>query len=207
MFKSSIKTIKGMTLIEIMIVIGIIAFLAVLVSSYLRTQIFKSTDARRKADTKRIAIAVEEYEKDNDCYPLSSTVSCNPGSGLKPYIDKIPCDPATESSYMYEHEDSICPKWYKIYAALQNESDGDYFANIGPNGAYSFVFESPNAPETVAVGGAVPQTNFYGCFSGVCTPISWVPERNGTECEPSFQNINCYGACLNEQGFPANQCN
>ena len=54
----------GMTLIEVMIVVAIIAFLAVLVTGYLRSQVFKGNDARRKADMKRIGIAMEEYEKD-----------------------------------------------------------------------------------------------------------------------------------------------
>lgn len=202
------KFIKGLTLIELMIVIGIIAFLAVLISSYLRSQIFKSTDARRKAEIKRISIAVEEYEKDNDCYPLPSLVSCNPGTGLLPYMDKIPCDPTTKASYMYEHEDSVCPRWYKIYAALDNESDNDYIPGIGPNAAYSYVYESPNSPATVPAeqggggGGGAPNTDFYGCLSGVCTLIQWDTNRPGPSCDPNFQNPTCYGQCTN----PSNNC-
>lgn len=214
---SSIKRIKdyalmrfkGYTLIELMIVIGVIAFLAVLVSSYLRSQIYKSYDARRKAEIKRISIAVEEYEKDNNCYPLPSAVSCTIGTGLRPYIDKIPCDPVTGASYMYEHEDSQCPRWYKIYTVLDNETDGDYVANIGPNAAYSFVYESPNAPATVPAqgggaggGGGVPDTDFYGCLSGVCTLIQWDTSRPGPSCDPNYQNSTCYGQCSN----PANEC-
>lgn len=212
------KNIRAFTLVELMIVIGIIAFLAVLISAYLRSQIYKSYDARRKAEIKRIAIAVEEYEKDNNCYPLPSAVSCTVGTGLRPYMDKVPCDPLTKVSYMYEHEDSVCPKWFKIYADLDNESDSDYTANIGPNSAYSFVFESPNAPATVPTGGndggtggggggAIPQTDFYGCFSGACTLIQWDTEKNGVECEPAFQNSTCYSACLDGSGLPQNQCN
>ena len=193
---------------ELMIVIGMIAFLAVLISAYLRTQIFKANDAKRKAEIKRISIAVEEYEKDNNCYPLPSLVVCA-GAGLQPYLDKVPCDPLTNASYMYEHEDSACPKWYKIYAVLNNESDSDYVANIGPNSAFNFVFESPNAPATVATqgggaggGGGVPNTDFYGCLSGVCTLIQWDSSRPGPSCDPNYQNSTCYGQCAN----PANEC-
>lgn len=203
------KRYKGFTLIELLIIVGLIAFLAVLITAYLRSQIFKSYDARRKAEIKRIGIAVEEYEKDNDCYPLPSALSCTTATGLRPYLDKVPCDPTTGASYMYEHEDSVCPKWYKIYAKLDNESDVDYVANIGPNSVFSFVYASPNAPATVPAengggvgGGSVPQTDFYGCISGVCTLIQWDTSRPGPSCDPNYQNSTCYGQCTN----PANSC-
>lgn len=203
---------RGMTLIELMVVVAIIAILVAAITVFLRTQVFKATDAKRKAEIKRIGIAVEEYEKDNDCYPLPSLVICSPGTGLRPYIDKIPCDPITEASYMYDHEDSVCPKWYKIYSSLDNTTDVDYLENIGPNSSYSYVYGSPNAPTDVSsestpappTGGGTPpaEDDFYGCFSGACQPISWDITRPGPECDPNFQNIDCYSQCSN----PANEC-
>ena len=209
------KNIFGMTLVELMVVLGVIAFLAVLISSYLRTQTFKANDARRKAEIKRIAVAVEEYEKDNNCYPLPTLVSCNPGTGLRPYIDKIPCDVTSGASYLYEHEDSVCPHWFKIYADLDNEKDSDYRALIGPNGAFSFVYESPNSPETTTYASEtpqtsgpttvpeIPQTDYYGCKNGVCVQIGWDSTRPGPECDPHFQNPTCYSQC----GSMTNECN
>jgi prepilin-type N-terminal cleavage/methylation domain-containing protein len=201
---------RGLTFVELMIVIGIIAFLAVLISVYLRSQIYKSYDARRKAEIKRISIAVEEYEKDNNCYPLPSALSCTIGTGLRPYLEKVPCDPMTGASYMYEHEDSTCPRWYKIYSVLNNESDSDYVTGIGPNSAFNYVSQSPNAPSNVSNGGGgggggggtAPETDFYGCFSGVCTLIQWDTDRPGPSCDPNFQNSTCYGQCANL----ANEC-
>ena len=208
----SLKT--GMTLTEILVVVSIIAFISVLVTSYLRSQIFKGNDARRKTDLSRIGIAFEEYEKDNDCYHLPDLVVCNPGTGLRPYLDKIPCDPINGSTYMYEHEDSICPRWYRIYSSLENESDNDYIANIGPNSAFSYYYSSPNAPAIIVPESTpgptqeseIPPTNYYGCFNGVCEPISWDPARPGPECEPNFQNSGCYGRCIDDLGNPANSC-
>ncbi|KKP40374.1 hypothetical protein A2130_00675 [Candidatus Woesebacteria bacterium GWC2_33_12] len=203
---------KGMTLVELMVVVAIIALLVTAITVFLRTQVFKANDAKRKAEIKRIGIAVEEYEKDNDCYPLPSLVVCSPGTGLMPYIDKIPCDPITKASYMYDHEDSTCPKWYKIYSKLDNTTDVDYQTAIGPNSSYSYVYGSPNAPVDVSgqptsapTGGGgtpPPEDNFYGCFSGVCLPINWDPSRPGPECDPNFQNIACYNQCVN----PENEC-
>jgi prepilin-type N-terminal cleavage/methylation domain-containing protein len=209
------KSSQGMTLIELLVVVSIVTFLVIAVVVFLRAQIFKANDARRKAEIKRIGIAVEEYEKDNNCYPL--TVVCNPGTGLLPYIDKIPCDPVSNLSYYYEYEDSTCPKWFRIYTHLENESDKDYIANIGPNSAFNFLYASSNAPEVTpgvaatstplsSGGGEVP-INLYGCFSGVCTPIYWNPVIQLPECLPSYGNSSCYGQCVDaDTGLPKNEC-
>jgi prepilin-type N-terminal cleavage/methylation domain-containing protein len=201
---------KGMTLTELLIVVSIIAFLSILVTGFLRTQVFKGNDAKRKTDLNRISIALEEYEKDNDCYPLPDLVVCNPGIGLRSYLDKIPCDPINNSSYLYEYEDSTCPKWYRIYTNLENENDNDYLADIGPNSSFSYYVDSPNAPAIIVPestpsptqGNEIPSVDYYGCFSGVPTQINWDPTRPGPECDPNYQNPNCYGQCVN----PLNEC-
>lgn len=205
---------QGMTLVELLVVVSIISFLVIAVTVFLRTQVFKANDAKRKAEIKRISIAVEEYEKDNDCYPLPSLLVCSPGTGLRPYIDKIPCDPVSNASYIYDYENSACPKWYRIYTNLDNSNDVDYKYGIGPNQSFSYVYGSPNAPSEnggtpppTAVGGGgggggSAQTNFYGCFSGICQQIAWDDGRPGPACDPNFQNPDCYGQCSN----PANEC-
>lgn len=208
----------GFTLTEVLIVVGIIVFLLVSAIVFLRLQILKGNDARRKGDLHEIQIAVEEYEKDNDCYPLPQFVICSPGTGLMPYVSKIPCDPTTKASYYYEHEDSVCPSWYRIFSILENEHDEDLIASIGPLGSYNYYLSSPNAPDPESSdgddngngggkeggegeGGGLHK-GFYGCISGICTPILWDPERPGPECDPNYQNPNCYKQC----GSPTAEC-
>ena len=192
---------SGFTLTEMMIVIGIVGFLAVLITSFLRSQIFKANDAKRKAEIKRIGIAVEEYEKDRDCYP--TTVTCTVNTSLRPYLDTIPCDPVSKAPYYYEHDGTSCPKWYRLYADLDNEKDNDYEAGIGLGEAYSYYQSSPNAPALtpdIPVGGDI----YYGCLIGVCTPIS------GPEVCPNYNIANrddCYDQCLHPTtGLPQNEC-
>lgn len=200
-----LKNKNGFTLTELIIVVSILVTLMVISIAFFRSQIFKGNDARKKAETRRIGIAAEEYEKDHNCYPLSSLVVCDPGTGLQPYLDKIPCDPITGASYFYEHEDSSCPSWYRIYAVFENENDVDYLAGVGPGDAFNFVYSSPNAPLDVpsgVPGGGPPPSGYYGCISGVCVPISWDSSRPGPECDPNFQNSSCYGQCI----YPANEC-
>lgn len=190
-----------MTLTELLIVVSIIAFLSILVTGFLRTQVFKGNDAKRKADINKIGIALEEYEKDNNCYPLPSLVVCKPNNnGLTPYLNNIPCDPITKTSYFYETDGNLsCPRWYRIYASLENDKDVDYTAGIGNNNLYSYYQSSPNAP-SLDLGGNGNETT-WGCFNGSCQPI-----QTG-QCTPMFQRADCLGNCVDSQGNPKSECN
>jgi len=200
---------KGVTITELLVVMAIIVFLALLAIIFLRTQIFKGNDARRKGDIHKIQVAVEEYEKDTNCYPLPSLVVCDPGTGLKPYISIVPCDPTTDASYFYEHEDSACPRWYRIYSSLESEG-----GSCGPGDAFNYYAGSPNAPsddcsedlDNNGGGGGPPAQQFYGCFGGVCSPINWDINRPGPVCDPNYGSPTCYGDCLGLGGLPDNEC-
>ncbi len=184
---------KAFTLIEILVVVTIIALLLILGFWAATKQISKSRDARRKADINRIQVAVEEYEKDHNCYPPPNLVVCVPGTGLQPYLKQIPCDPRTGASYLYDYDPSTaCSKWYRIYARLENTSDPDYTASIGPDSTYSYVQSSPNAPEAYFF-----TSYYYGCKAGLCVPIYFDARRPGAECDPHYSNPNCSGACVN----------
>lgn len=54
-----VKAKKGITLIELIIVITLIGFLVLIGITYFRAQAFKGNDARRKADIRRIQVAIE----------------------------------------------------------------------------------------------------------------------------------------------------
>jgi len=138
---------EGFTLVEVLIVISIITILVLLATSYYRGQIFKGHDAVRKGGLKELQVALEEYEKDNNCYPDTQLTTCDPGVGLKPYTNKIPCDPQTGESYFYETDGTVCSKWYRLYTVLVSESDTDIIdPGVGPSGAYNYYVSSPNAP-------------------------------------------------------------
>ncbi len=201
----------GFTLTELLVVVGMIAFLAVLILIYLRNQVYKARDAKRKADMHLIQTAVEEYEKDRDCYPPENNVKCSPGNGLNPYLSKIPCDPISGKSYPYEPGGpTSCYNWYRMYALLDNEEA----AIAGPGGVnYDYYVSSPNAPTPVpAVAptptpGSIPTPTpggngqYWGCFSGSCLLLSGPPY-----CSPKFGSGTCYWQCKNLLGEPINEC-
>ena len=219
----SLKNRHGATLTEILIVVAIIAILILISFWYYYTQVFKGRDAKRKADIKRIQIAIEEYEKDNNCYPPSLVACGVPTKDQTPdfeaYIDRFPCDPITNASYTYyaDPDNPSCPSWYWLFASLDNEKDKDIedlgcTEGCGPNLAYNYYATSPNAPEPAkgtggGGGGGGAPAQFYGCFSGSCLPISWDPERPGPECDPNYGNSTCYDQCTDPvTGEPQNEC-
>ncbi len=139
---------NGFTLVEILIVVAILAFLAVTTIGFFLPQISKGRDAKRKGDLDRIKIAIEEYEKDYNCYPPSALLECNPGTGLAPYLDKIPCDQTTDLSYYYQSEAGTCPTWFRLYFKLQFEKDAKArpLCAASDGNSYDYYVTSANAP-------------------------------------------------------------
>ena len=209
------KYFSGLTLVELLIVLAILALLAGIILVAFSSQIFKANDAKRKGDIDRIKIAVEEYEKDHNCNPQN--VDCKPGTSLQPYLDKIPCDPITGASYVYVPENTSCPTWYRIYSILQNTKDSSVTAGVGPMGAFNYMqgggyaqnLATPSpTPSGVSssTSPTLPSSGFYGCKSGVCSPILWDPKRPGPECDPNWQDPACQTQCVDGQGKPINEC-
>lgn len=209
------KPNSGFSLIELLVVVAILAILIALIAASFIRQIAKGNDSRRKSDLNRIKIAVEEYEKDNNCYPNAFYMDkCGPDADVatRPYLSNMPCDPATKETYVYESDSATCPRWYRIYTILQNAADPQITLNIGPEGAYNFYISSENAPaavteiSTTTTPTAVPTdlgTYHYGCIDGVCQEIPLNNLGNPVCVSRTFDTPNCNG---NDCGDPKNAC-
>lgn len=124
-----ISTSKGLTLVELLVVIGVIAILASVMVFVIDpiTQFKKGRDTRRKADLSQIQAALEFYRADQGYYP-SSLPSCgNPfTSGTTTYLAKVPCDPTASPPYTYTPSPSACTTTctsYELYACLEIVTD------------------------------------------------------------------------------------
>lgn len=98
---------KAFTLLEILVVIGIIALLAsITVVSYSRF-VKQSRDARRKTDLEQIRAAIELYRNFKSVYPTPGMVFGTDSivDGSTTYMSKIPQDPmfsgAEVNTYYY----------------------------------------------------------------------------------------------------------
>jgi len=183
---------SGLTLVEVIIILVIIAILILLILLFLRGQLFKAHDAKRKADISRVSVAVEEYEKDHNCYPNYVTCGTDPNQPVYPYLNHVPCDPVTQASYYYDLDtSSTCAKWYRLSTALENTSDPQAQLFCGPGGTYNFYLGSPDAPSCQYS----QRTGRWGCKNSRCTALLWDNSIGKWECEPNYGTRNCGGAC------------
>jgi prepilin-type N-terminal cleavage/methylation domain-containing protein len=120
--QTSKKFQSGLTMIELLVVISIVAFLLVMVAFVSQTQMTKGRDSRRKSDMDRLKVAFEDYYNDNNCYPAATVLDdCN-SDALQPYLDRVPCDPRTQESYSYQPLPNAC-RGYRLLTELENPLD------------------------------------------------------------------------------------
>lgn len=129
----NLKNKKGFTLIELIVVIGIIAILSAMVIAILNPfeQFKKVRDAQRKSDLVQIQKALEQYYQDAGSYPKSTTgfkiIGLNSGTidwgttnaNNWPYMNELPIDPDSSRTYVYYSTGQA----YYLYAALERSTD------------------------------------------------------------------------------------
>jgi len=163
--KSIIKSTLGISLIELLVVVSLVAVLFFIWFLISQTQIGRSRDARRKADLDRIQTSFEEYFNDTGCYPDVDVLSDCRGESFQPYLSSVPCDPISDSPYLYVPLYGDQCAGYRIYTSLEDESD--------PAIAAAGCLDSPGC----GVGGSYN----YGVSVGVPVVIEdYVPESTPT---------------------------
>jgi prepilin-type N-terminal cleavage/methylation domain-containing protein len=125
------RSSSGFTLVELIIVIGIIAILSGIIIANLTGSKAKSRDAQRISDLNQIQLALEQYFDRCGQYPLvdgsnmPSTASTCSGAGvtvnINSYISKIPQDPLSSGSYKYIYvaNNGTTPTDYVLHATLE----------------------------------------------------------------------------------------
>ena len=137
---------KGFTLIELLVAISIIGVL----SSFLLANFVgvrqRARDGVRKSDLRQIQSALELYRSDQSTYPNAPLPGCGSSltSGSTTYMQKIPCDPSTSTSYTYSVGGGNTT--YSIFACLENGNDAQLDTpktNCPGSSAWKYTLQNP----------------------------------------------------------------
>lgn len=200
---------KGITMIELLIVITILAVLMLILLWSLRGQTYKARDAKRKADIDAYEKIFEDYFNDKEHYPsLGSLDNCN-SADLSPYVKKILCDPgpANDPYYYWVNGDETV---YAICADLENDNDPDIVqlgcgSGCGENGDYDYCMVVGGGIDLVGgdFGEGGGEGQFLGSWAcdggGICNSYE---DPEGSGCPRSWAESDCQNLC----GIPSNRC-
>lgn len=136
------KKYRGLTVIELLVVVAIIGLLIVTLFAGIRTHLVRAHDAERKTDIKKISQALEQYYNDHGGYPAnldnsgaanSPRISCGTNNTLSAYMRDVPCDPSgpTKQPYLYIIQGNshvgtrggTVYRSYRLLTALEYKSD------------------------------------------------------------------------------------
>ena len=146
---------KGMSMIEILIVIAILAILGAMLLFGLNRQTSKARDSQRKDDLEDLRVAFEEYYNDNECYPQLDVVLDNcGGTDLQPYLKEVPCDPQDEQPYVAISMEGDWCDGYRVLTQLENVNDPS-IEGIGCNATDGCNYTDPTYNYGISMGIAV----------------------------------------------------
>lgn len=116
------KNRKGFTLIELLVVIAIIGILASIVLVSLNSARAKARDAKRQADLKQVAVALELYYNSNNAYPATASyTTAMTALSTGGYLTTKPVDPKTSSDYTWvDNSGSGNSEKYAVCADLES---------------------------------------------------------------------------------------
>ncbi len=114
---------KGFSLLELLVVIGIIGILVSIGTVAYRSAQERARDSRRRQDVDAVGKALEQYYADNLSYPASGDCS-----GYETYFaGNIPSDPVTGTSYVQGGDCAVDGSAFCVCAELEAEGAGNAY--------------------------------------------------------------------------------
>lgn len=117
----------GFTLLELLVVIGIIGILVGIGSIAYSSAQTRARDSRRRGDIEAISKSLEQYYAVNITYPLSS--SC---AGFETYLaGREPTDPKTGDAYIADGDCDAAGNAFCICSQMEVPGSGNAFVKGG----------------------------------------------------------------------------
>jgi prepilin-type N-terminal cleavage/methylation domain-containing protein len=207
------KMKKGLTLIELLIVMAILAILVVIFMMTLNPSalVEKANDAKRKKDINRIKVAFEEYYSDKECYPVASLISqltdvnnCD-GNIFSPWLSIWPCDPkGVPYQIVVDDTNPTCPKWFKVLTLLSNQKDNQIPSGWGVT--ITGALGGSSTTTTANFGVSSTNMNWYSLILPAKCRGGCMYKPPGVECNGTLRCVgsNCFvGMCEPECSVPS----
>lgn len=120
---------SGLTLVELLVVMGIVALISTLTIVNFQSTNQKARDHTRKSDLNNLAVALEAYYQKNARYIIVNkdcqnevSADSNFHSEIASFMQRsiVPKDPSTNQNYCYQSSDGLS---YNLFAKLENCAD------------------------------------------------------------------------------------
>lgn len=201
--------IQGMSMIEILVVVAIIAILGAALLLSINRQTSKAQDAQRKDDLEDLRIAFEDYYNDNECYPDMTILNNCGGNDLKPYLNEIPCDPKDNTPYVGSSLGDDGCSGYRVLTKLVNKSDPN-IESMGCDAVNGCFYSDPAYNYGIAMGAPLTSASWVTVMptaaptattapTPTLSPGHWVIAPDGT-C--SHYTVDYYPTAGCPQDYP-----
>ena len=192
---------KGLTLLELVVVIAMIGVLVIAAFGFLNpfAQLQKADDGQRKNDLAQIKTVLDTYYNDMSCYPTSVPFGQMWSVNNTTYMPKVPqgndCATNPESCYIYIAE-STCSQWNVVFTKLSSELETGSVCELDA----ACLPQNSSANWACTVSGevdCVTITSFVlpsGQDSGTNSPQSPTPLTPTQSCPQGERNYACAGA-------------
>jgi prepilin-type N-terminal cleavage/methylation domain-containing protein len=122
---------NGFSLLELLVVIGIIGILVSVGTVAYRSAQERARDSRRRGDIEAVSKALEQFYADNLSYPLATDCT-----GYGAYlVGATPSDPQTGDDYVVDGDCAVDGSQFCVCALLESEDTGNAFTKSGPGSA------------------------------------------------------------------------
>ncbi len=165
------KDQKGFTLVEILVVAGIVGLLGILATAALTSARVRARDAKRLSDIVKTQMALELYFNDNNSYPVvaaatalgQSGTACLSSGGFVPS-----CDATSESVYLARVPTTPETGLDEI---VQCSGVNDAYCYVGNTSKYRIQFELEAANSEAKLIKGANCASESGIESGACAAI------------------------------------